>query len=177
MPVFHGYFGAEVVGRVTALGGLIFVSRGRVHSGGRESVIGTEVIGCCNFVSGSLRTSGGAAPAVAAGCAPESVIGTEVIGCCNFVGESLRNGGGAGPAVAAGCAPDRVAMGRNFFSFGSELDFAKACGESVARDVASIADARQKRLRFCFMKTESFRSTPLAVCAACPNSLPAELCE
>ena len=127
MPVFHGYFVAGVeLGLVTALGGVIFVSSGRVHSGGRESVTGSVAIGCFKLATGCFRLAIG----------------------------SLR-GGGSDPATGVSREPELAAIGRNFLSFVSAAVLAKPCGENVANEVASIAEARQKRLRFCFMITES----------------------
>ena len=56
MPVFHGYFVAEVeLGLVTAPGGVIFDSSGRVHSGGRKSVTGRVAIGCFKLGTDCFR--------------------------------------------------------------------------------------------------------------------------
>ena len=129
MLVFHGYLVAGVeLGAVTALGGVIFDSRGRVHSGGRESVTGREATGCFSVAAGSFSAATGS-------------LGSD--------------DGGSGPAKGVSRPPDRVAIGRSFFSFVSDAVFAKPCGENVASDVASIADARQKRLRLCFIVKES----------------------
>jgi hypothetical protein len=93
----------------------------------------------------------------------ESVMGNEATGVWRLVTGFFRTGGGSGPAAVLGWVSGRVAIGRNLFSFGSLFALAMPYGAKVASEVASMADARQKRLRFCFMKKVSHINSRLAV--------------